>query len=56
MYEAPSWSLEPQSLPDVGQNLQINLCNLLYLAFLCNFRYFRFRAFISLFLGAFYSF
>ena len=38
---------------DVGHNLQINLCNLLFLVFLCNFRYFRFRAIISLFLGAF---
>ena len=27
----------------------INFCNLLYLVFLCNFRYFRFRWFISLF-------
>ena len=41
---------------DVGQNLQINLCNLLYLVFLCNFCYFRFMAFISLFLGAFNGF
>ena len=41
---------------DVGQNLQINLCNLLFLVFLCNFRYFRFRAIISLFLGAFDDF
>ena len=38
---------------NVGQNLQINLCNLLYLVFLCNFR---FKAFISLFLGAFNAF
>ena len=38
---------------DVGQNVQINLCNLLFLIFLCNFHYFRFRAFISLFLSAF---
>ena len=28
---------------DVGQNILINFCNLLYLVFLCNFRYFRFR-------------
>ena len=41
---------------DVAQNLQINLCNLLYLVFLCNFHYFRFRAFISLFLGVFNTF
>ena len=34
---------------DVGQNLQINLCNLLFLIFLCNIYYFSFRAFISLF-------
>ena len=34
---------------DVGQNILINFCNLLYLVFLCNFRYFRFRTFISLF-------
>ena len=38
---------------DVGQNILINFCNLLYLVFLCNFRYFRFRAFISLFFGVF---
>ena len=37
-------------LVDVGQNILINFCNLLYLVFLCNFRYFRFRAFISFFL------
>ena len=36
---------------DVGQNLHINLCNLLFLVFLCNYCYFRFRAFISSFLG-----
>ena len=41
---------------DVGHNLQINLCNLLFLVFLCNFRYFRFRAIISLFLSAFNAF
>ena len=41
---------------DVRQNLQINFYNLLYLVFLCNFRYFRFMAFISLFLGAFNTF
>ena len=35
--------------PDVGQNILINFCNLLYLVFLCNFSYFGFRAFISLF-------
>ena len=28
---------------DVGQNILINFCNLLYLVFLCNFCYFRFR-------------
>ena len=38
---------------DVGQNLYINLCSLLFLVFLCNYRYFRFRAFISLFVGVF---
>lgn len=38
---------------DVGHNLQINLCNLLFLVFLCIFCYF--RAFISLFLGAFFK-
>ena len=41
---------------NVRQNLLINLCNLLFLVFLCNFRYFRFRAFSSLFLGAFNAF
>ena len=41
---------------DVRQNFQINLCNLLYLVFLCIFRYFRFRVFISLFLGTFNTF
>ena len=38
---------------DVGQNILINFCNHLYLVFLCNFRYFRFRAFISIFFGVF---
>ena len=38
---------------DVGQNILINFYNLLYLVFLCNFRYFRFRVFISLFFGIF---
>ena len=38
---------------NVGQNILINFCNLLYLVFLCNFRYFRFRAFISIFFGVF---
>ena len=38
---------------DVGQNILINFYNLLYLVFLCNFRYFRFREFISLFFGVF---
>ena len=38
---------------DVGQNILINFCNFLYLVFLCNFSYFRFRAFISLFFGVF---
>ena len=32
-----------RSICDVGQNILINFCNLLYLVFLCNFRYFRFR-------------
>ena len=41
---------------DVGQNILINFCNILYLVFLCNFRYFGFRAFISLFFGAFNAF
>ena len=41
---------------NVGQNLQSNLCNLLFLVFLCNFHYFRFRAFISSFLGTFNAF
>ena len=36
---------------DVGQNILINSCNLLYLVFLCNFSYFRFRTFTSLFFG-----
>ena len=35
---------------------KINLCNLLFLVFLCNFRYFRLRTFISLFLGVFNAF
>ena len=38
---------------DVGQNILINFCNLLYLVFLCNFFYFWFRVFISLFFGVF---
>ena len=38
---------------DVGQNLQINLCNLLYLVFLCNFRFMVFNFF---FLSAFKAF
>ena len=38
---------------DVGQNILINFCNLLYLVFLCNFRYFRFRTFISFFFCCF---
>ena len=44
------------TLDDVGQNLQINLWNLLFLVFLCNFRYFKFMTIISLFLGAFNAF
>ena len=36
-------------LYDIGQDLQINFCNLLYLVFLYNFCYFRFRKFISFF-------
>jgi len=36
-------------LCDMGQDLQINFCNLLYLVFLYNFCYFRFRTFISFF-------
>ena len=35
---------------------KINLCNLLFLVFLCNFRYFRLGTFISLFLGVFNAF
>ena len=46
----------PNYIFDVGQNILINFCNLLYLVFLCNFRYFGFRAFISLFFGAFNAF
>ena len=42
--------------PDVQQNLLFNYCNLLFLVFLCKKRYFRFRWFISLFLGAFNAF
>ena len=38
---------------DVRQNILINFCNLLCMVFLCNFRYFGFKAFISLFFGAF---
>ena len=38
---------------DVGQNILINFCNLLYLVFLCNFCFFRFRAFIPLFFCVF---
>ena len=39
---------------DVGHNLLFNYCKLLFLVFLCKKkRYFRFRWFISLFLGAF---
>ena len=38
---------------DVGHNLLFNYCNLLILVFLCKIRYFRFRLFIFLFLGAF---
>ena len=38
---------------NVEQNILINFCSLLYLVFLCNFRYFRFMTFISLFFGVF---
>ena len=39
---------------DVGQNLLFNFCNYyLILIFLCKIRYFRFRLFISMFLGVF---
>ena len=38
---------------DIGHNLLLNYRNLLILALICNFRYFRFRVIISLFLGAF---
>ena len=41
---------------NVEQNLLFDFCNLLILAFLCNFCYFRFRAFIFLFLGTFNTF
>ena len=46
----PFWSNRAQKV--TTQDL-INFYNILYLVFLCNFRYFRFRRFISLFLGAF---
>ena len=38
---------------DVGQNLLFNFYNYIILVFLCNFHYFGFRLFISLFLGTF---
>ena len=41
---------------DVRQNLRFNFCNYLILVFLCKKHYFRFRLFISLFLGAFNAF
>ena len=41
---------------DVQHNLLFNYCNLLFLVFLCKKRYFRFRLFISSFLGAFNAF
>ena len=41
---------------DVGHILLFNSCNLLILIFLCNFCYFRFREFISLFLSVFNAF
>ena len=41
---------------DARHNLLFNYWNLLFLVFLCKKRYFRFRLFISLFLGAFNAF
>ena len=38
---------------DVGHDLVFKFCNYLILVFLCNYCYFRFRLFISFFLGAF---
>ena len=38
---------------DMWHNLLFNYCNLLFLVFLCKKRYFKFRWFIFLFLGAF---
>ena len=38
---------------NVGHNLIFNFCNYLILLILCNFCYFRYRFFISSFLGAF---
>ena len=46
------WSLRGREC-DVWYNLLFNYCNLLFLIFLCKKCYFRFRWFISLFLGAF---
>ena len=45
-----------ESENDARHNLLFNYCNLLFLVFLCKKRYFRFRLFISLFLGAFNAF
>ena len=38
---------------NVGHGLVFKFCNYLIIVFLCNFCYFRFRLFISFFLGAF---
>ena len=38
---------------DVEHGLIFNICNYLILVFLCNFCYFRFRLFVSFFLGTF---
>ena len=45
-----------EHLNDVGHNLLFNFYNYLILVFLCKICYFRFRLFISLFLGAFNAF
>ena len=49
-------SLFQEEWSDERHNLLFNYCNLLFLVFLCKKRYFRFKLFISLFLGAFNAF
>ena len=49
-------SLFQEEGSNARHNLLFNYCNLLFLVFLCKKRYFRFRLFISLFLGAFNAF